>query len=52
VLELLLPWLVDDAVVVVERPTRGPDLDWPVGLEPVRERRYGAATLWYARRLR
>ena len=22
------------------------------GLEPVRERRYGAATLWYARRLR
>jgi 16S rRNA (guanine966-N2)-methyltransferase len=52
VLDLLLPWLVDDAVVAVERPTRGPDLDWPVGLEPLRERRYGAATLWYARRLR
>ena len=52
VLELLLPWLVDDAVSVVERPTRGPDLVWPEGLEPVRERRYGAATLWYARRLR
>ncbi len=52
VLELLLPWLVDDAVVAVERSTRGPDLEWPVGLEPVRERRYGAATLWYARRLR
>ncbi len=52
VLELLLPWLVDDAVAAVERPTRGPDLEWPVGLEPVRERRYGAATLWYARRLR
>lgn len=52
VLDLLLPWLVDDAVVVVERATRGPELAWPIGLEPVRERRYGAATLWYARRLR
>ena len=52
VLELLLEWLVDDAVVVVERATRGPELEWPVGLEPLRERRYGAATLWYARRLR
>ena len=52
VLELLLPWLVDDAVAVVERPTRGPDLAWPEGLEPVRERRYGAATLWYGRVLR
>ena len=52
VLELLRPWLVDDAVVAVERATRGPALAWPEGYEPVRERRYGAATLWYARRLR
>jgi 16S rRNA (guanine966-N2)-methyltransferase len=52
VLELLRPWLVDDAVVAVERATRGPALAWPQGYEPVRERRYGAATLWYARRLR
>jgi 16S rRNA (guanine966-N2)-methyltransferase len=48
VLEQLLPWLADDAVVVVERRTRGADLVWPVGLERVRERRYGEATLWYA----
>ena len=52
VLELLAPWVSDDGVVAVERATRGPDLDWPDGFEPVRERRYGAATLWYARRLR
>ncbi len=52
VLSLLLPWVVDDGVVVVERATRGPDLVWPEGFEPVRERRYGAATLWYGTRLR
>ena len=50
VLELLLPWLAEDAVVAVERATRGPGLDWPPGVEPVRDRRYGAATLWYGRR--
>ena len=48
-LELLLPWLTEDAVVVVERRTRGPQLAWPAGYEPVRDRRYGEATLWYAR---
>jgi len=48
VLEQLLPWLADDAVVVVERRTRGAELAWPVGYERVRERRYGEATLWYA----
>lgn len=48
VLELLLPWLAPDAVVAVERRTRGPELTWPEGYEPVRERRYGEATLWYA----
>jgi 16S rRNA (guanine966-N2)-methyltransferase len=52
VLELLRPWLVEDGVVTVERGTRSPALAWPQGYEPVRERRYGAATLWYARRLR
>ena len=51
VLGLLRPWLTEDAVVAVERGTRGPDLDWPDGFTPVRERRYGAATLWYGRRL-
>ena len=51
VLDLLHPWLAADAVVAVERATRGRELAWPNGYEPVRERRYGAATLWYARRL-
>ena len=48
VLELLVPWLASDAVVMVERRTRGPELAWPGAYEPVRERRYGEATLWYA----
>lgn len=51
VLELLRPWVAPDGVVVVERATRGPELAWPDAFEPVRERRYGAATLWYGRRL-
>jgi len=44
----LRPWLADDAVVAVERRTRGPELAWPAGYAPVRSRRYGEATLWYA----
>ncbi len=48
VLHLLAPWLAPEAVVVVERPTRGPELAWPAAYEPVRARRYGEATLWYA----
>ena len=47
-LELLVPWLAEDAVVAVERRTRGPELAWPTAYERVRERRYGEATLWYA----
>lgn len=48
VLELLASWLAPGGVVVVERRTRGPELAWPAAYEPVRERRYGEATLWYA----
>ena len=51
VLELLHPWLVAGAVVVAERRSRGSALVWPAGYEPVRERRYGEATLWYAHAL-
>jgi 16S rRNA (guanine966-N2)-methyltransferase len=49
VLELLLPWLVPESVVVVERRTRGPGLTAPPGLVLLRHRRYGEATLWYFR---
>jgi 16S rRNA (guanine966-N2)-methyltransferase len=48
VLVALLPWAAD--VVVVERRTRGPEPAWPEGLEPLRSRRYGEATLWYGSR--
>ena len=47
-LEQLLPWLSPDAVVAVERRTRGGELAWPPGYEAVRSRRYGEATIWYA----
>lgn len=42
-------WLVEDAVVVVERSKRAPEPSWPRGLERDRGRGYGEAVLWYAR---
>ncbi|MET9663824.1 16S rRNA (guanine(966)-N(2))-methyltransferase RsmD [Streptomyces sp. NPDC006475] len=42
-------WLADDAIVTVERSTRGGEFVWPQGFEPVRARRYGEGTLWYGR---
>ncbi|MFI6640977.1 16S rRNA (guanine(966)-N(2))-methyltransferase RsmD [Streptomyces sp. NPDC050504] len=42
-------WLAEDAVVTVERSTRGGEFGWPDGFEPVRARRYGEGTLWYGR---
>ncbi len=42
-------WLADDALVTVERSTRGGEFVWPQGFEPVRARRYGEGTLWYGR---
>ncbi len=50
VLAALLPWLADDAVVAVERRTRGPAPTWPEGVQAVRSRKYGEATLWYGSR--
>jgi 16S rRNA (guanine966-N2)-methyltransferase len=42
-------WLADDAVVTVERSTRGGEFHWPKGFEDLRARRYGEGTLWYGR---
>ena len=42
-------WLAPDALVVVERSGRGPDLAWPPGLRGVRTRRYGETAVWYGR---
>lgn len=41
-------WLVPGALVVVERSSRSPEPLWPAGFEPLRSRKYGETTLWYA----
>jgi 16S rRNA (guanine966-N2)-methyltransferase len=42
-------WLAPDAVLAVERSTRGGTWEWPDGFAADRSRRYGEATLWYGR---
>ncbi|MFC9329395.1 16S rRNA (guanine(966)-N(2))-methyltransferase RsmD [Kitasatospora sp. NPDC057015] len=42
-------WLADDALVTVERSTRGGEFGWPEGFDVLRSRRYGEGTLWYGR---
>ncbi|MEI5101348.1 16S rRNA (guanine(966)-N(2))-methyltransferase RsmD [Streptomyces sp. PmtG] len=42
-------WLTDDALVTVERGTRGGPFGWPEGFEGLRSRRYGEGTFWYGR---
>jgi 16S rRNA (guanine966-N2)-methyltransferase len=43
--------LADGSVVAVERASRD-SWTWPDGIEPVRQRRYGDATVWYGRAAR
>lgn len=45
-----LGWLAPEAVVAVERASRGGAPRWPAGVAAVRSRRYGEGTLWYGRR--
>ncbi|WP_432138915.1 MULTISPECIES: 16S rRNA (guanine(966)-N(2))-methyltransferase RsmD [unclassified Streptomyces] len=42
-------WLDKQALVTVERSTRGGEFAWPDGFEPLRSRRYGEGTFWYGR---
>ncbi|GGZ12203.1 DNA methylase [Streptomyces olivaceoviridis] len=42
-------WLGEEALVTVERSTRGGEFHWPDGFEAVRSRRYGEGTFWYGR---
>ncbi|BFO15648.1 16S rRNA (guanine(966)-N(2))-methyltransferase RsmD [Streptomyces sp. KM77-8] len=42
-------WLSGEALVTVERSTRGGDFGWPPGFEAIRSRRYGEGTFWYGR---
>lgn len=40
-------WLSGEALVTVERSTRGGEFHWPAGFAALRSRRYGEGTLWY-----
>ncbi|MEV0280599.1 16S rRNA (guanine(966)-N(2))-methyltransferase RsmD [Streptomyces sp. NPDC050610] len=42
-------WLAGEALVTVERSTRGGEFRWPERFEGLRARRYGEGTLWYGR---
>jgi 16S rRNA (guanine966-N2)-methyltransferase len=42
-------WFAQEALVTVERSTRGGEFHWPDGFESIRARRYGEGTLWYGR---
>ena len=42
-------WLAGEALVTVERSTRGGEFGWPDGFEAMRSRRYGEGTFWYGR---
>ncbi|MGJ5753108.1 16S rRNA (guanine966-N2)-methyltransferase [Streptomyces puniciscabiei] len=42
-------WLAEQALVTVERSTRGGEFRWPDGFEAIRSRRYGEGTFWYGR---
>lgn len=42
-------WLGTEALVTVERSTRGGEFGWPHGFEAIRARRYGEGTFWYGR---
>ncbi|MER5454055.1 16S rRNA (guanine(966)-N(2))-methyltransferase RsmD [Micromonospora sp. NPDC002389] len=43
-------WLAPDALLVVERSSRGNPVEWVEGVTGLRSRRYGETTLWYGRR--
>lgn len=43
-------WLPPGGIVCAERASRDAPPPWPDGLEGLRSRRYGEATLWYGRR--
>ncbi|WP_340557578.1 16S rRNA (guanine(966)-N(2))-methyltransferase RsmD [Streptomyces sp. GSL17-111] len=45
-------WFAEEALVTVERSTRGGAFRWPEGFTGLRSRRYGEGTLWYGRAAR
>lgn len=41
-------FLKSGSVVAIERDSKRPPINWPGGLRPLKERKYGAATIFYA----
>jgi 16S rRNA (guanine966-N2)-methyltransferase len=41
-------FLKSSAVIVIERDSKSKRLNWPLGLKELKERKYGAATIFYA----
>ncbi|AKU16361.1 16S rRNA (guanine(966)-N(2))-methyltransferase RsmD [Luteipulveratus mongoliensis] len=48
VLELAIPWLAADALLVVERSSHSPEPTWPADVELIGPRRYGDTVMWFA----
>ena len=51
-LEAVVPMCSSEALVIVERSSRSTPLQWPNGLKPLGEKKYGETELWWARALR
>lgn len=47
-LDALVPALSERAIVVVERAARSGAPEWPPGLEPIRDKKYGDTAIWWA----
>jgi 16S rRNA (guanine966-N2)-methyltransferase len=43
-------WTAPGAIVVVERAAAASAPSWPIGYEPIKQKRYGQGMLWYGRR--
>lgn len=42
-------FLKDDAVIAIERASKTGSMKWPSGYEPIRERNYGQAVIYYGK---
>ncbi|CAB5239130.1 unannotated protein [freshwater metagenome] len=41
-------FLKDDALIAVERASKSHEVQWPEGYDPIRSKKYGQATIYYA----
>lgn len=40
-------WLASECLLIVERGSKSPDIDWPPGVTDTERRVYGDTTIWY-----